>query len=176
MIVPMDTTITTAEPEIAPRLAALKLETAVALYEGLLEPGGFEEWLAYYCTGTRIVEFMANRSYFYVGPGHRPHGMVGVEVDGERAQIVDLYVRPDEQRGGYGTALLAHAERWARSEGALTAEIDLFAPYEAGRRFVAARGYREVSALTEEHSKGEVIRCMRLLEGADGEPDSAEPV
>lgn len=158
-----DATVTQAEPDIAPRLAALKLETAAALYEGLLEPHDLEDWLAYYCTGTRIVEFMARRSYFYVGPNHRPHGMVGIEVDGERAQIVDLYVRPEEQRQGYGAALLSHAEQWAREQGALTAEIDLFTLFEVGRSFVEAHGYSRVSTLTEEHSHSEVVRYMRVL-------------
>lgn len=157
-----------AEAEMAPRLAALKLEVASEMYGGLLRGQDFEEWLAYYCTGTQLVEFMHRRSYFYAGESHHPDGMVGVEMDGDGCRITDLYVRTDLHCRGVGSALLERALDWGREHGALWAVIDLFAGNGAGLAFVAKHGFRAAKELVEERSHGKVIRHLRLL--ADASP------
>jgi ribosomal protein S18 acetylase RimI-like enzyme len=53
-----------------------------------------------------------------------------------------IYVDPDEQRSGIGTALLDRFEQWARSEGCTELRIEVIADNEAGRRFYETRGYQ----------------------------------
>lgn len=55
--------------------------------------------------------------FFGCGPGEAPKAVVGLEIYGTVALLRSLAVSADSRRKGYGKALVAHAERYARSRG-----------------------------------------------------------
>lgn len=68
-----------------------------------------------------------------------------------------LYVDPECQRSGVGTALLGRFERWARERGCPELRIRVIADNDGGRRFYETRGYR-VRERGEEELFGETVQ------------------
>jgi amino-acid N-acetyltransferase len=58
------------------------------------------------------------RHFFYCGPQTAPTGVVGLELLGDVALLRSLAVVPQARSSGLGSALVAHAEDYARSNGA----------------------------------------------------------
>jgi len=56
--------------------------------------------------------------FFYCGSAQRPTGVVGLELFGADAFLRSLVVAVERQSAGFGTALVEHAERYARASGA----------------------------------------------------------
>ena len=52
--------------------------------------------------------------FFFAGPASRPTGLVGLELLGDVALLRSLVVTAEKRGQGEGTALLDHAERYAR--------------------------------------------------------------
>jgi amino-acid N-acetyltransferase len=56
--------------------------------------------------------------FYYCGPPSHPIGLIGFEPCGADALLRSLVVSPEHRSSGIGAALLAHAEREARAQGA----------------------------------------------------------
>ena len=56
--------------------------------------------------------------FFYCGSAPRPNGIVGLELFGADAFLRSLVVAVEHRSAGLGTALVEHAERYARASGA----------------------------------------------------------
>jgi amino-acid N-acetyltransferase len=77
------------------------------------------------------------RNFFYTGPREAPTGLVGLEMLGEVALLRSLVVTPDARNSGSGSALVQHAESYARGLGVRSVYL-LTTTAEA---FFAKRGY-----------------------------------
>ena len=77
------------------------------------------------------------RHFFYQGPPDAPTGLVGLELLGDVALLRSLVVVPQARASGMGSALVAHAEGFARSRG-VSAVYLLTTTAEA---FFLRRGY-----------------------------------
>ena len=55
--------------------------------------------------------------FFFAGPANRPTGLVGLELFGDVALLRSLVVTAEKRGQGEGAALLAQAERYARTRG-----------------------------------------------------------
>jgi len=75
--------------------------------------------------------------FFYQGPPTAPTALVGLELFGNVALLRSLVVGPTNREAGVGSALLRHAESYARSTGVNTVYL-LTTTAEA---FFARRGY-----------------------------------
>ncbi len=79
--------------------------------------------------------------FFYSGPAEAPTGIVGVEVYGDVALLRSLVGAPGRRGSGEGSALLEHAEQYARASGAST----LYLLTTTAENFFAKHGYGRVS-------------------------------
>lgn len=77
------------------------------------------------------------RHFFYAGPAGNPAGIVGIELCGPDALLRSLAVSAAERATGLGSALVAHAECYARSQGARA----IYLLTTTAERFFARRGY-----------------------------------
>jgi GNAT superfamily N-acetyltransferase len=59
------------------------------------------------------------------------------------AWLHDIFVRRLDRRGGVGTALLAHAEAFARSRGARLLRLGVLDRNADARAFYRVRGFRD---------------------------------
>jgi amino-acid N-acetyltransferase len=75
--------------------------------------------------------------FFFIGTETVPIGLVGLELYGEHALLRSLVVAPSARDGGAGTALVAHAEAHALSQGAR----DVYLLTTTAEDFFARRGY-----------------------------------
>ena len=57
------------------------------------------------------------RSFFFVGVPELPLGIVGLELFSDVALLRSLVVRSGHQHSGFGSALVDHAEAYARRNG-----------------------------------------------------------
>lgn len=60
---------------------------------------------------------------------------------------VDIVVAPDHRRRGVGSALMQHAEVWARDQGADYLMLDMLRANESALAFYRTLGYEEHGAL-----------------------------
>lgn len=63
------------------------------------------------------------------------------------AWIFDVFVKPDCRRRGVASALMAEAERFARSRGAHTLRLGVQARNEHARAFYASCGFRDYACV-----------------------------
>ncbi len=82
------------------------------------------------------------RHFFFVGPHDAPVGLVGVELLGDVALLRSLVVAPSGRKSGAGSALVRHAENYARLRGAR----NLYLLTTTAEAFFAKRGYATRSA------------------------------
>ena len=75
--------------------------------------------------------------FFFCGPAAMPRGLVGLEFRGPDALLRSLVVTPDCRSTGLGSALVDHAESYARSRGARA----IFLLTTTAEAFFAHRGY-----------------------------------
>lgn len=75
--------------------------------------------------------------FFFVGPRSAPFGLVGLEVRGVEALLRSLVVDPGFRASGAGSALLAHAEHYARLNGV----VAVYLLTTTAEPFFALRGY-----------------------------------
>jgi amino-acid N-acetyltransferase len=76
--------------------------------------------------------------YLACGAADRPSGVVGVELHGEAALLRSLAVAAEHRGTGCGKALVAEAERYARSQGV----NELYLLTTTAERFFERLGYR----------------------------------
>ncbi len=95
--------------------------------------------------------------FFFVGSGNAPDGMVGLELFGDAALLRSLVVAEAGRGAGTGSALLAHAEGYARSNGV----VKLYLLTTAAETFFANRGY----ARARREVAPESIRTTREFSG-----------
>ena len=80
----------------------------------------------------------------------RPAGMAVVRCrGGETAHFEDLYVLPEFQRQGIGTALLNEVKAAVRSRGYRKLTLNVLPNNEAARRLYQAQGFQEVRVRME---------------------------
>lgn len=82
-----------------------------------------------------------------------------------------IYVDPNRQRAGIGTALLDRFERWASDRGSSELRIEVIADNESGRRFYEERGYR-----VQQHDERELFGETVLMAVFGGPNRQLEPV
>jgi amino-acid N-acetyltransferase len=75
--------------------------------------------------------------FFYSGPASAPIGLVGVELCGTNALLRSLVVAPGRRSAGIGSALVTHAEAYARTHGAKA----MFLLTTTAEAFFKRRGY-----------------------------------
>lgn len=75
--------------------------------------------------------------FFYCGPAMAPSGLVGLELSGPDALLRSLVVAADRRSAGLGSALVDHAESYARACGARS----IFLPTTTAEAFFSRRGY-----------------------------------
>ncbi|HEY6123930.1 MAG TPA: arsenic resistance N-acetyltransferase ArsN2 [Steroidobacteraceae bacterium] len=75
--------------------------------------------------------------FFYLGSPATPAGLVGLELFGDVALLRSLAVTPADRASGNGSALLEHAETYARSAGVKF----LYLLTTTAEDFFARRGY-----------------------------------
>ncbi len=81
------------------------------------------------------------RHFFYCGPQDSPSGLVGLEIFGEDALLRSLVVSPSARGTGAGSALVDHAEAFARSQG--VGRIYLLTT--TAEPFFERRGYQRIA-------------------------------
>jgi len=74
---------------------------------------------------------------FFAGPASRPTGLVGLELFGDVGLLRSLVVTAERRGQGEGTALLDHAELYARSHGVR----QLYLLTNTAEAFFAKHGY-----------------------------------
>jgi RimJ/RimL family protein N-acetyltransferase len=82
---------------------------------------------------------------------------------------VGLMVARDRRRQGVGAALLAAAERWARSVGVLKIELHVFPHNQAALALYRHAGYREVGLRRLHFSRGGTLLDAILMEKVLGD-------
>jgi amino-acid N-acetyltransferase len=75
--------------------------------------------------------------FFCVGDVSNPRGVIGLELFGRHALLRSLAVAPDHRRAGLATALVNHAEAYARSQGVTS----IFLLTTTAEDFFKRRGY-----------------------------------
>ncbi|MGH8196733.1 MAG: arsenic resistance N-acetyltransferase ArsN2 [Steroidobacteraceae bacterium] len=78
--------------------------------------------------------------FFSIGPRIAPFGLVGLEIHGKDALLRSLVIAPDCRAAGAGSALVEHAEDYARTHG--VAAIYLLTT--TAEPFFAHRGYGRI--------------------------------
>jgi amino-acid N-acetyltransferase len=121
-----------------------RLSAAVALLDAASLPT--EDLTAAHC-----------EHFFFSGPDAAPDGLVGLEMFGEVALLRSLVVSAGRRGSGAGTALLEHAERYARARGVHT----VYLLTTTAEDFFAKRGYRR----TAREIAPEAIRATREFVG-----------
>ena len=91
--------------------------------------------------------------FFFAGDSTAPAGIAGLELYGQAALLRSLVVLPVKRDTGVGTALVEHAERFARDAG--VREIYLLTT--TAEAFFLARGYQRA----RRESAPEAIRSTR---------------
>lgn len=86
--------------------------------------------------------------FFFVGPPSAPRGLVGVEMFGEHALLRSLVVASSERSNGVGSALLDHAESYARSKSVRR----LFLLTTTAEAFFARHGFVPMAREVVPHS------------------------
>jgi amino-acid N-acetyltransferase len=79
--------------------------------------------------------------FFYTGTNDAPTGIIGLELFGSDALLRSLAVEPAARDSGLGSALVAHAEGYARSQGVKT----MYLLTTTAEEFFALRGYRRIA-------------------------------
>jgi amino-acid N-acetyltransferase len=77
------------------------------------------------------------RHFFYTGPKDAPTGLVGLELLGDVALLRSLVVTPGDRNAGAGSALVQHAETYARGRGVRS----VYLLTTTAESFFAKRGY-----------------------------------
>ncbi|HEU5135323.1 MAG TPA: arsenic resistance N-acetyltransferase ArsN2 [Steroidobacteraceae bacterium] len=95
--------------------------------------------------------------FFYQGPPDAPTGLVGLELFGDVALLRSLVVRPTVRAAGLGSALLRHAEGFARSTEVNT----VYLLTTTAEEFFTRRGY----VRTARESAPPAIRTTREFAG-----------
>jgi amino-acid N-acetyltransferase len=103
------------------------------------------------------LEDAGMRHFFYSGSDRKPAGIVGVELCGENALLRSLAVREDERGSGLGSLLVAHAEKYAHSQGARA----MYLLTTTAERFFAQRGY---AAASRERAPEEIRKTAEFAE------------
>jgi N-acetylglutamate synthase-like GNAT family acetyltransferase len=103
------------------------------------------------------------KHFFGCGPKERLTGVVGLEIYGEAALLRSLAVTQDCRGNGFGKALVAKAETYARSHGV----TEIYLLTSTAERFFERLGYRPASR----EAAPETIR--RTREFADLCPSSS---
>lgn len=68
------------------------------------------------------------------------------QVNGERhAHVFLLYVMPEHRRRGIGSALMHHAEAWARNRGDRQIGLQVFTQNQLALELYRRRGYQPLS-------------------------------
>jgi amino-acid N-acetyltransferase len=75
--------------------------------------------------------------FFHSGPAMAPSGLVGLEIYGAYALLRSLVVAPELRSTGLGSALVEHAESYAREVGVQS----VFLLTATAERFFQRRGY-----------------------------------
>lgn len=95
--------------------------------------------------------------FFFVGPRTAPSGMIGLELYGGDALLRSLVVAPDCRAAGAGTALVAHVENHARTQGVTSIYLltNTAEPFFARLGYERRERYDAPSAIksTQEFSK-----------------------
>jgi amino-acid N-acetyltransferase len=81
------------------------------------------------------------RDFFYTGPKDAPTGLVGLELLGDVALLRSLVVAPGDRKTGAGSALVKHAEAYARDRGVRS----LYLLTTTAEPFFAKRGYERAA-------------------------------
>jgi amino-acid N-acetyltransferase len=104
------------------------LRTAVALLES---------------AGLPIVDLTPSHleHFFYCGTSEAPTGIVGLELYGADALLRSLTVTPATRSNGLGSALIEHAENYARSQGVRA----IYLLTNSAEVFFAQRGYLRIA-------------------------------
>lgn len=76
-------------------------------------------------------------NFFYSGSAADPDGLIGLELYGTQALLRSLVVAPALRSAGLGSALLDHAESYARGAGVRS----IFLLTTTAESFFSARGY-----------------------------------
>ena len=79
--------------------------------------------------------------FFFLGPSDAPLGLVGIELLGDVALLRSLVVSPNARQSGAGSALVRHAENYARDRGVR----GLYLLTTTAEAFFARRGYSRAS-------------------------------
>lgn len=79
--------------------------------------------------------------FFFVGSPSAPRALVGLEIISEHALLRSLVVAPSERSNGMGSALLDHAESYARSRSVRR----LFLLTTTAEKFFARLGYARIA-------------------------------
>jgi len=95
--------------------------------------------------------------FFFAGPADAPTGLVGLEIFGEVGLLRSLVVAPASRESGLGSALVNHAEEYARRHGVRV----LYLLTTTAESFFAGRGYLRAAR----ESAPESIRSTREFSG-----------
>lgn len=94
---------------VSERTTVIKRRAALGAVKDLLDGVAFP-------SADLTAEHMEH--FFYCGTAGRPTGVVGLELFGADAFLRSLVVATEQRSAGLGTALVEHAERYARASGA----------------------------------------------------------
>lgn len=92
--------------------------------------------------------FVAQKESDLVGLVHvviRDVPDIAILVPRRYAVVDNLAVREDQRRGGVGLALMERAEEWARTKGATSIELNVYAFNKVAQRFYRELGYEILS-------------------------------
>jgi GNAT superfamily N-acetyltransferase len=104
------------------------------------------------------------RSWVAVDLEELPIGYVVVDVIEGFAHVEQISVRPEHQRKGVGTAMLAEIERWAFTNALSALTLSTFEQVSWNAPLYARMGFRELA----EEDLTEGLRAMRKREADEG--------
>jgi [ribosomal protein S18]-alanine N-acetyltransferase len=113
-----------------------------------------------------ILQIGLSRTFGLV---HLAGGMVLSRVAADEAEILTLAVRPDQRRGGVGSALLCAAMDRAAALGAVSMYLEVAVTNHAARALYARHGFTEAGLRRRYYSDGTdalILRCGLPAGGA----------
>jgi amino-acid N-acetyltransferase len=116
----------------APQQGLIKAQPMLRAAVALLESAGLP---AVDLTAPHLEHF------FYCGAREAPTGLVGLELLGDDALLRSLLVAREARHGGVGTALVEHAENYARSQSVRA----IYLLTNTAEAFFARRGYLRIA-------------------------------
>lgn len=152
--------IRTATPDDVPGIRRVADRAWHDTYSDILAPATIDTVLDDWYAPGRLQDEVQDPGFLVAVQDRTVHGFTHLTVDGPTATLHRIYVSPDRQGAGTGTALLDRALAVAREQGAGTVRAEVLAANDQGRAFYASRGFTAASTGTVDLGGGPVEQVV----------------